>query len=117
MISKNYNADFPDPHEEERNKEVEAKAVYEAKKLEAIEAGFGELIEVDKENKFAAALILLLVNIAKLVKVKTLVTFVVILLFYRMADRGDISSDVVMTVVSAVIGLYFGSQTEKNAKV
>ena len=54
-------------------------------------------------------------NIAALIKVKTIVTMVVIAIFAVLALRGDITADNVMIVVSAVIAFYFGSQVEKRA--
>ena len=52
-------------------------------------------------------------NFASLIKVKTIVTFAVILVFCVLALRGDISPDNVMNVVIAVIAFYFGTQHEK----
>lgn len=52
-------------------------------------------------------------NLAALVKVKTLVTLVVIAVFTVLALRGDITPDNVMIVVSTVIAFYFGTQYEK----
>ena len=52
-------------------------------------------------------------NFAALIKVKTIVTFVVIAVFAVLALRGDISPDNVMNVVIAVIAFYFGTQYEK----
>ena len=54
-------------------------------------------------------------NLARMVKVKTVVTIVVIVVFAILALRGDISSDNVMIVVSSVISFYFGTQHEKQA--
>ena len=53
-------------------------------------------------------------NLAALVKVKTIVTLVVIALFTVLALRGSITADNVMIVVSTVIAFYFGTQTEKK---
>ena len=53
-------------------------------------------------------------NLANLIKVKTIVTLVVILVFAVLALRGDISPDNVMNVVLIVIGFYFGTQYEKK---
>ena len=53
-------------------------------------------------------------NLAALIKVKTIVTFVVIAVFAVLALRGDISPDNVMNVVIAVIAFYFGTQLEKG---
>ena len=59
----------------------------------------------------------LLENIAALIKVKTIVTLVVMAVFVVLALRGDISADNAMLVVSMVISFYFGSVAEKkNAK-
>lgn len=57
----------------------------------------------------------ILKNIAALIKVKTIVTMVVIAIFAVLALRGDITADNVMIVVSTVIAFYFGSQVEKKA--
>jgi hypothetical protein len=53
-------------------------------------------------------------NIANLIKVKTLVTLVVIAVFAVLSLRGDISADNVMIVVSTVIAFYFGTVYEKK---
>ena len=54
-------------------------------------------------------------NLAALIKVKTIVTMVVIAVFAILALRGDISADNVMIVVSSVIAFYFGTVYEKKA--
>lgn len=56
----------------------------------------------------------LLKNIANLIKVKTLVTLVVIAVFAVLSLRGDITADNVMIVVSTVIAFYFGTVYEKK---
>lgn len=56
----------------------------------------------------------ILKNIAALVKVKTIVTLVVISVFAYLALKGAISADNVMIVVSTVIAFYFGTQHEKT---
>lgn len=53
-------------------------------------------------------------TLANLLKVKTIVTLVVILVFAVLALRGDITSDNVIVVVSNVIAFYFGTQHEKQ---
>ena len=59
----------------------------------------------------------MLKNIAALIKVKTIVTLVVMAVFVVLSLRGDISADNVVLVVSMVISFYFGSVAEKrNAK-
>lgn len=55
-------------------------------------------------------------NIAALIKVKTIVTMVVIAIFAVLSLRGDITADNVMIVVSTVIAFYFGTQTEKKSE-
>jgi uncharacterized protein (DUF486 family) len=57
----------------------------------------------------------LLKNIANLIKVKTIVTLVVIAIFAVLSLRGDISSDNVMIIISMVVSFYFGTQAEKKA--
>jgi hypothetical protein len=54
-------------------------------------------------------------NLAALIKVKTIVTLVVITIFAVLSLRGDITPDNVMIVVSTVVAFYFGTQAEKNA--
>ena len=56
----------------------------------------------------------MLKNIAALIKVKTIVTLVVVVMFAVLAFRGDIPSDNVMMVVTTVIAFYFGTQHEKK---
>lgn len=53
-------------------------------------------------------------NLANLVKVKTIVTFVVIGVFAVLAIRGDIAPDNVMIITSTVVAFYFGTQHEKK---
>lgn len=57
----------------------------------------------------------ILKNIAALIKVKTIVTLVVIGIFAALSLRGDITPDNVMIVVSTVIAFYFGTQHEKKS--
>lgn len=58
----------------------------------------------------------ILKNLAALVKVKTIVTLVVIAVFAYLALTGAITADNVMIVVSTVIAFYFGTQSEKKSK-
>ena len=53
-------------------------------------------------------------NLAGLIKVKTLVTLVVVTVFAVMSFSGRISPDNVMIVVSMVVSFYFGTQHEKK---
>lgn len=53
-------------------------------------------------------------NLAALIKVKTIVTLVVIGVFATLALRGTIPADNVMIVVSSVIAFYFGTVAEKT---
>lgn len=54
----------------------------------------------------------ILKNLAALIKVKTIVTMVVIAIFAVLSMRGEIAPDNVMIVVSTVIAFYFGTQHE-----
>lgn len=56
----------------------------------------------------------LISNLAKLVKVKTIVTLNVLIVFTVLALRGDIQANEVMIIVMAVVGFYFGTQNEKK---
>lgn len=53
-------------------------------------------------------------NLANLIKVKTIVTLVVIAVFSVLALKGTISPDNVMLIVTSVISFYFGTQHEKK---
>lgn len=59
----------------------------------------------------------ILKNFASLIKVKTIVTFVVIAIFAVLALRGDIAPDQVMIIVTAVVSFYFGTQHERKGGV
>lgn len=53
-------------------------------------------------------------NLAKLIKVKTIVTLAVTAVFAALALSGKITADNVMVVVSMVVSFYFGTQHEKS---
>lgn len=52
-------------------------------------------------------------NLASLIKVKTIVTLVVLVVFATLALRGSITPDNVMVIVSTVVAFYFGTQVER----
>ena len=53
-------------------------------------------------------------NLANLIKVKTIVTMVVAVVFAVLSLRGTISPDNVMIIISMVVSFYFGTQHEKE---
>lgn len=53
-------------------------------------------------------------SIVNLLKVKTIVTLVVITVFAVLSFRGDISPDNAMIIISMVVSFYFGTQHEKT---
>ena len=53
-------------------------------------------------------------NLAALLKVKTIVTLVVIAVFAILAFNGRIGADNAMIIVSMVVSFYFGTQAEKK---
>ena len=53
-------------------------------------------------------------NLANLVKVKTLVTLIVIIVFSILALRGTIDAENVTYIATSVIAFYFGTQHESN---
>ena len=57
----------------------------------------------------------ILKNIANLIKVKTIVTLVVIAVFAVLSLRGDIQPDNVMIIISMVVSFYFGTQHERQS--
>lgn len=54
-------------------------------------------------------------NLAALLKVKTLVTLGVLIVFMILALKGGISADNVMIITSMVVSFYFGTQHEKKS--
>ena len=56
----------------------------------------------------------MLKNIANLIKVKTIVTFVVVSVFAILSLKGQIAADNVMIITSSIIAFYFGTQHEKR---
>lgn len=53
-------------------------------------------------------------NLADLIKVKTIVTFVVIVVFSVLSLTGNIPAERAMDVVIMVVAFYFGTQAEKK---
>lgn len=56
----------------------------------------------------------LLRNLANLLKVKTIVTMVVMIVFARLAVTGAITADNAMIIISMVVSFYFGTQSKKE---
>ena len=54
-------------------------------------------------------------RLAKLLDVKSLVTFLMSAVFAALALRGDISGQEFQTVFTVVIGFYFGTQAQKQS--
>ena len=54
--------------------------------------------------------------IAKLIDVKTIVTFSLTAAFVYLAVIGKIEPQIFMTIYTMIIGFYFGTQAEKNRK-
>ena len=59
----------------------------------------------------------ILKNFANLIKVKTIVTLVVMAVFTVLALRGDITPDNSMIIISMVVSFYFGTQAERKGGV
>ena len=53
--------------------------------------------------------------LAALLKVKTIVTLVVIAVFAALALAGVLQPDTVMTIVTMVVAFYFGTQSGKGS--
>lgn len=53
-------------------------------------------------------------NLAGLIKVKTIITLVVLGIFAVMSLNGGITPDNVMIVISMVVSFYFGTQHERK---
>lgn len=56
----------------------------------------------------------MLKNLANLIKVKTIVTFVVLGVWAYLSVKGVISADYVHNICLMVIAFYFGTQAEKK---
>lgn len=56
----------------------------------------------------------ILKSLAALIKVKTIVTLVVITVFAVLALNGSIGPDNAMIIISMVVSFYFGTQHEKK---
>jgi len=56
----------------------------------------------------------ILENMAALIKVKTIVTLMVMVVFTVLALTGAITADNAMIIISMVVSFYFGTQAEKN---
>lgn len=55
-------------------------------------------------------------RIAKLIDVKTIVTFALTAAFVYLSILGKIEPEIFMTIYTMIIGFYFGTQTKKNKK-
>ena len=55
-------------------------------------------------------------NFAALIKVKTIVTLVVVAVFAVLALQSKLQPDTVMTIVTMVVAFYCGTQTESKNK-
>ena len=55
-------------------------------------------------------------KLAKLIDVKSLVTFLLTVTFSALALRGDVTGQQFQTVFTVVIGFYFGTQAQKRAE-
>ena len=53
-------------------------------------------------------------NLANLIKVKTIVTMVIIIVYAVLALRGSITPDNVVMVTATVIAFYFGTQLKEK---
>lgn len=56
----------------------------------------------------------ILKNFANLVKVKTIVTLIVVAIYAYLAITGQITADNVMIITSMVVSFYFGTQHERK---
>ena len=59
----------------------------------------------------------ILKNFANLIKVKTIVTLVVVAIYAVLAITGKITADNVMIITSMVVSFYFGTQAERKGGV
>jgi uncharacterized membrane protein len=55
-------------------------------------------------------------NLANLIKVKTIITILLTIVFCYLAITGAVAAELFMTIFTVVIGFYFGTQTEKKSQ-
>ncbi len=55
-------------------------------------------------------------RLAKLIDVKTLVTFTLTGAFTVLSIKGDVKPEIFVTIYTTIIGFYFGTQHEKKNK-
>lgn len=53
-------------------------------------------------------------NLANLIKVKTIVTLILTVVFSVMAVQGKVGTEQFIVIFTTVIAFYFGTQAEKN---
>lgn len=53
-------------------------------------------------------------RLAKLIDVKSIITFALTAAFVYLAIKGEVKPEVFMTIYTVTIGFYFGTQHEKN---
>jgi hypothetical protein len=56
-------------------------------------------------------------NLANLIKVKTLITILLTIVFCILSLTGVIAAELFMTVFTTVIAFYFGTQHEKKTEI
>ena len=56
----------------------------------------------------------LLQKLAKLIDVKSIITFALTAAFVYLSIQGEVKPEVFMTIYTVTIGFYFGTQHEKN---
>ena len=56
----------------------------------------------------------LLQKLAKLIDVKSIITFALTAAFVYLSVQGEVKPEVFMTIYTVTIGFYFGTQHEKN---
>lgn len=59
----------------------------------------------------------ILKSFAALIKVKTIVTLIVMVVFVVLSLRGDITADNAMIIISMVVSFYFGTQAGRKGEV
>ena len=55
-------------------------------------------------------------RLARLIDVKTIVTFALTAAFVYLSVIGEVKPEIFMTIYTMVVGFYFGTQHEKNKK-
>jgi hypothetical protein len=83
-------------------------------KYEKTRSGCFLFIYINKKSEGSDRMKMFWQKLAKLIDVKSMVTFALTATFVYLSAKGDVKPEIFMTVYTSVIAFYFGTQYEKN---